>query len=906
MNNADNLGWDRLSALLDELLDMEGNGPRSERLERLRREDPQLADEVARLLSQRSCIHREQFLETGPNPLSPAGRSIGGYTLEHPLGEGGMGCVWRARRSDGRFEGRAAIKLLNWGLLGEEGVQSLHREATALARLAHRNINYLIDVGVDGDRPYLVLEYVEGQPIDRWCDEQKLGVAARIRLFMQVLEAVSHAHGRMILHRDLKPSNVLVTGDGAVKLLDFGIAKLLEGAGRTAPPGDRTQVRGPAMTPDYAAPEQVLRTELTTATDVYALGVMLYVLLTGKHPTAGEAATPFERLKALAERDPAPASEACLSTRPLVARSLRGDLDNILAKALKKSILERYATVDAFADDLKRYLEHQPVSARPDSPTYRLGKFVRRHRLTVAAASVATLALFGGTVGVAWQAIEADREREEARLQRDDARYQSRRAEAANEFLNTLLMSDGGPDRASLSTVDRLNLGVELLDKQYGADPAFAGRMLIQLGNQFRNATDTKRAVQLMSRAYELGRKVNDGELMALALCASSFAHEHAETGARHPEALVEAQRLIQALPRPSATVKADCLKAQAWEAHKAGDDATAITRLLAAKTELETSGEAHRASYSLILTLLAGVYIDVGRPGLALDLYERARTTHERYGRDRTKAHLVILQNRAVALYYLGEIRSALAQRLELDEQLRQLEPAGAVPVFYSISQARLMVRLGRADEALPFAHAAIDRARQGGNEFMLKHALATLADTQLQLGNLTAAASAVQEAEALVRQGPERGDSARYIDDVAARLDLARGDTASARTRIESALRAVGYPERGTVNITDDLLMTAADIALSEGRAGDAEEYARAALRATESMARGSDTSADVGESLLRLANALVAQGDYGAALPLLSRAERCLSNGLGRDHVLTQRARTIPGVMLAQRST
>jgi eukaryotic-like serine/threonine-protein kinase len=905
MEKTNNVSWERLSALLDELLDLEA-GPRTQRLAVLRSEDPRLADEVGRLLSDRAAIHEQQFLETSVNPLSPAGRSIGGYTLERPLGEGGMGSVWLARRSDGRFEGRAAIKLLNRGLLGEESVECLRREATALARLAHRNITYLIDVGVDADRPYLVLEYVEGEPIDRWCDAQDLDVAARIRLFLQVLEAVSHAHGRMILHRDLKPSNVLVTSEGVVKLLDFGIAKLLEGAGAIAPPSDHTRLHGGPLTPDYAAPEQVLRTELTTATDVYALGVMLYVLLTGRHPTADDAATPFERLRALAERDPVPASEAAWNRRPALARALRGDLDNILAKALKKSLTERYATVDAFAEDLRRHLTDQPVSARADSQTYRLRKFVRRHRLTVAAASVATFALLGGTAGTAWQAIEAGKEREEARLQRDDARYQSRRAEAANDFLNTLLMSDGGPERPALSSIDRLNLGVELLEKQYGADPAFAGRMLIQLGNQFRNATDTQRAVQLMSRAYELGRGNADRELMALALCASQFAQEHAETGERRSEALREAQHLISELPRPSPALKADCLQAEAWEAHKGGDHAMALSRLLAAKGELETGGETHRPSYALILTLLAGLYIDVAQPATALELYDAVRATHERYGRAGTKAHLMILQNRAVALYYLGEVRSALAQRLELNRQLRQLEPADAVPVYYSISQARLLVRLGQADAALPFAHAAIDRARHGGNHFMLKHALATLADTHLQLGNLTAAAAAVQEAEALVQRDPERGDSARYIDDVAARLDLARGQTTRARARIESALGAVGYPQRKAVNVTDDLLMTASDVALREGRVDDAEEYARAALRATEGMARGRETSADVGESLLRLADALVAKGDYAAAMPLLQRAGRCLSNGLGEEHVLTQRARTIPGVMVAQRSS
>ena len=212
--------------------------------------------------------------------MDKAGRSIGGYTLERPFGDG-------------------------------------------------------------GDRSYPALEYVEGEPIDRWCEAHRLGVAARIRLFLLVLEAVSQAHGRKILHRDLKPSNVHVTAEGVVTLL----------------PGAHRRMQGAALAPDYAAPEQVLRTEVTAATDVYALGVMLYVLLTGKHPTADDASTPFERLRALAEHDPAPASEAAQSTRPWVASALRGDLDNILAKALQKSLLERYTTVDAFAEDLKRYLE---------------------------------------------------------------------------------------------------------------------------------------------------------------------------------------------------------------------------------------------------------------------------------------------------------------------------------------------------------------------------------------------------------------------------------------------------------------------------------------------------------------------------------------------------------------------
>jgi serine/threonine protein kinase len=182
MNKTNGVSWDSLSALLDELLDLEA-GARTRRLALLRSENPRLADEAVRLLGERAAIHEHEFLEHGALPLSPVGRSVGGYTLERAIGEGGMGSVWLARRSDGRFEGQAAIKLLNRSVLGTEGEECLRREATALARLAHRNITYLIDVGIDGGRPYLVLEYVQGEPIDRWCDARRLDVAARIKLF---------------------------------------------------------------------------------------------------------------------------------------------------------------------------------------------------------------------------------------------------------------------------------------------------------------------------------------------------------------------------------------------------------------------------------------------------------------------------------------------------------------------------------------------------------------------------------------------------------------------------------------------------------------------------------------------------------------------------------------------------
>jgi serine/threonine-protein kinase len=215
--------WAAVSALLDELLDLD-EGPRAIRLAEIRSQNATLGDHIAGLLSHQASVRGERFLEDSViDPLGLtelAGRSFGGYTLDRPLGQGGMGSVWLARRSDGRYEGQAAVKLLNLGLLGQGGAERLRHEANALAKLSHPNITHLIDAGVAAGQPYLVLEYVEGEPIDVWCDAQGLGVEARVRLFLQVLGAVSHAHGRLILHRDLKPSNILVTKDGSAKLLD--------------------------------------------------------------------------------------------------------------------------------------------------------------------------------------------------------------------------------------------------------------------------------------------------------------------------------------------------------------------------------------------------------------------------------------------------------------------------------------------------------------------------------------------------------------------------------------------------------------------------------------------------------------------------------------------------------------
>ena len=427
MNVVDKTLWSRLSPLLDEFLDL-SEAERATRLAALRAQDAELAEALAGMLDKLPAIERDGFLDAPAMPRPPglAGQAIGAYTLDRELGHGGMGTVWLAHRTDGRYQGEVAIKFLRAGIFGHGDVGRFEREGSILARLSHPHIARLLDAGVtaDGAQPFLVLEYIDGEPIDAYCQRLALPTAARLALFLDVLSAVAHAHNRLILHRDLKPSNILVTAGGDVKLLDFGIAKLLDAAGGAGNPTELTALAGNAFTPQFAAPEQLQGGDVTTATDVYALGVLLYLLLGGAHPTVSPTEAPLDRMRAVIEVEPKRLSESVLkrggpnakwsAASKKLANELRGDVDTILARALKKAPSERYANAADLADDIRRYLAHEPIAARPDSRAYRIAKFVRRNRGGVAAGGVALVALAIG-VGVAlWQAREAGRQRVQA------------------------------------------------------------------------------------------------------------------------------------------------------------------------------------------------------------------------------------------------------------------------------------------------------------------------------------------------------------------------------------------------------------------------------------------------------------------------------------------------------------
>ena len=546
--------WSALSPYLDKALTLSGE-ERTHWLKVVRAENPDLARQLQELLSEHQAAQLEAFLETSPITLSEnpglAGQTLGAYRLVSPIGQGGMGTVWLAERSDGRFQRKAAVKFLSTALIGSGGEERFKREGAILGRLAHPNIAELLDAGVSSaGHPYLVIEYVEGEPIDTSCDKRKLDLRGRVRLFLDVLGAVAHAHANLIVHRDIKPSNVLVSKDGQVKLLDFGIAKLLEGEGRQGAATLLTHEAGSAFTPQFAAPEQLTGGAVTTATDVYELAVLLYVLLTGQHPVGAGIHSPADLVKAIVETEPPRASGMIGSDAGIVAarnrgtspdklqRQLRGDLDAILLKGLRKQPAERYITPDAFAEDLRRYLGGSPVIAQPESTWYRTKKFLIRRRWAVASVASVVLALAAGLGVALWQAHIAKRE--------------SRVAIAMEGFLEDIFRANSSyqddPVKARQTTARQLlDIGARKIDREMADVPEAKLRILNTLGTMYADLGLADESVNLQRKRVDLARRRygnNSVEVAAALTDLGSSLHTSTSVGEREG-VLLEAKRIL-------------------------------------------------------------------------------------------------------------------------------------------------------------------------------------------------------------------------------------------------------------------------------------------------------------------------------------------------------------------------
>jgi len=900
--------WQQVNHYLDQALDLPEQAIDSW-LQGIAAAQPDLAVTIAGLLAARKAADFSRFLDGHPaaawldaEPTSREGSSIGPYIVETELGRGGMGSVWRARRADGRYQGHVAIKYLRAAWLGRDGEARFRREGSLLARLDHSNIARLLDAGVtQTGEPYLVLEYVEGLPIDRYCDSHQLSIAARLQLFLEVLSAVEHAHRNLIVHRDIKPANIMVTDGGKVKLLDFGISRLVDEQDTSL-----TRSGMVIMTPEYAAPEQLLKTPITTATDVYLLGLLLHVLLTGRPAFTPTGKSAAELLHQVTEEDLPLPSVAVTSRKPAnddadiiaqarslsvesLRRTLQGDLDNILIKALRKEPIERYASAAAFAADLQRFLRVEPVLARPKGPGYRLGKFVRRNRAAVLASTLVALGAISAAALLSQQSSEA-------RRQRDQAQYQSRRAASVSEFLDLFLLSDGGPNRPALSAAQRIELGVQMLQKQYADEPGFAGRMMVQLAARL-TGDDTRRAMRVYAQAYQLGRRTGDAELMVKAQCNAAYTQSNANLQEGVLDRLQDAQRLLAQLADPSADLQVACLMGEAHFENVRGNAAAAIPLLRKAMALTAADGGERSTQYASIASSLGVMYAEQNDPRAALEMLQLSIDLDERYGRSGTWSYFINLKNFGTTLSIAGEIRAALARRELLMQRAREFEPAGEEGLTNATNQAGLLMRMAQPEAALSALSGTLATARASGNPAALIRVLNFLAGANIGIGRLPEASLLLDEAVTLA-EGPAGSNPIRSrVEKTRAELALARNDAASARQHIAPALTLSGYRSGGPpVRLLGSLLTLAAKIALRDEQPRDAEQFARDALALVEPAARGPDTSADVGDALLQLAKVRVASGAASDAPALLERAVRCLVNGLGEDHPLTREARNL----------
>jgi serine/threonine protein kinase len=504
--------WSALSKLLDEALDLEP-AARTAWLEQLTSTQPELAPSLRKLLAAHASSETADVMAHLP-PLSlrsdaarvgglTVGDEVGPYRLKRELGAGGMADVWLAERADGAFTREVALKLPMMSRLRRDLAQRFARERDILARLEYPHIARFYDAGITDDGlPYLAMEYVDGQTITEYSDQNRLTIEARLALFMQVLEAVRYAHANLIIHRDLKPSNILVTADGQVRLLDFGIAKLLADDD-TAQETQLTQLSGSSLTPDYASPEQIKGEPLTVATDIYSLGVVLYELLAGARPYRLKVKSQGQLEQAIVEAEPSPpsasitslAAEARQLTDRRMKRAVAGDLDAIVLKALEKAPSHRYLTVSEFALDLTAQSEGRPISARRASARYRAIKFLARNRVAVATASAITVILVGASA-ISWR-------------QASVAEAEAARAEEVKTFVLEIFNSAGASGGGNRQTtgVELLNRARERLATKTYTDDRIKSELMMAIGASLRGLGDVDAAIPILAEATEFSAK---------------------------------------------------------------------------------------------------------------------------------------------------------------------------------------------------------------------------------------------------------------------------------------------------------------------------------------------------------------------------------------------------------------
>ncbi|HKY31376.1 MAG TPA: protein kinase [Candidatus Polarisedimenticolia bacterium] len=900
--------WHAVSSHLERAMDL----PEQERLllvEALRQQDPALAAFLQGLLDEYRTLLGKGFLDQDAGPLpgeaAHAGQALGAYTLLSAIGQGGMGTVWRARRSDGRFDRDVAIKFPSIARMGEAGRERFRREGQFLARLSHPHIADLVDAGItDAGHPYLVLEHVQGSAIDRHCDERRLDIPSRITLFLDVLSAVAHAHANLIVHRDLKPSNVLVDSKAQVKLLDFGVAKLLEEGSVTGPQTALTREGGAAITLEFAAPEQLTGGHVQTTTDVYSLGVLLYLLLAGRHPAGAGPWPAADLVKAIVETDAPRMSEAAraggdaeaagaiahnrATTPARLAHMLKGDLDTIVAKAVKKDPRDRYAAVTALAEDLGRYLHRQPITARPDTVGYKAARFVQRNRLSVALATLAFATAIAGVTGVFVQARSA-------RAQRDFAIAQLARAEAFND-LNQFVLTDAAPSGKPFMVGDLLHRAERILSRREVKDATHVD-LMISVGRQYSGLEESVSALRVLEEAYSLSRQIDDPSLQARASCALASAVARGHDPARAESLVQEGLARLSGTPE-SALDRVFCLLRGAETDRVADESERAVARVLSAREALRRSilpSEIHELRLSMDL---AESYREMSQYKEAIEIFEQCDRQLARMGRDDTQTAGTLYNNWALSLDELG--RTLEAERIFSRAIGLSRDGSGDANVSPMLltNYARVLGELERLDEAAGHAERAHAMAVDAGDNVVVNQSLLVLGDVYRRRGEIERSAKALDLVEARFRRVlPDGHPAFASLTSRRSLLAQAAGDLARARELADQAI-AIAQATMGKFAAPAYLVprfrSRRADIVIALGLPGEAVADAQQAVAGLVEAAGPGTLSGKVGSASLTLARAYQALGDEPHAHEAFRTALAHLEGSFGPDHPQTREAR------------
>jgi serine/threonine-protein kinase len=814
----------------------------------------------------------DEDASSDPDQLSETaleGQRLGPYRFVRKLGSGGMGDVWLAERADDEYQQRVAIKLVRPGLFSAQLQGRLRMERQILASLQHPNIARLLDGGRAADgTPYLVLEYIDGEPIDIYCDRRRLSIKERIQLVQQVCSTVHYAHQNLVVHRDLKPNNILITPEGVPKLLDFGIAKLLD-TRHSSSTMAVTHFGYRVMTPSHASPEQIRGDLITTASDIYVLGLLLYDLVTGRKPYQFEGSSLSDMERIVCEHEPSPPSmavahlaresaelladvAACRSTTPLrLQRELRGELDDIVMMAMHKNAARRYGSAEQFASDLERYLHGKPVIATHDTWTYRTGKFVRRHLGAVAAASgaVLMLAIFATVTFLQSQRIA---------VERDLANLERTRAEQISSFLVQLFeLSDPSKSRGDQVTArELLDIGARRVSVGLADQPETRATLLGTIGNVYGSLGLYGDSQTLLEDALKSQIEANgpNHPQVALAMCALAEALLEQDQFDRAQQLLDQALQMQRERFGNRSTELAPTLLSLARLAQREGRLEDAHASYSNALDLYREHGQQDSLPFAAALNEFAGLHSYRGQYAEASRLYRSALDISRRIlGNDHPEVAMHV-HNLAVALHMQGSLSEAEPLYVESVDLLKKIYGEHHPHTLDAMSNfGRFLHRRGDLKRAEAIFTAAIEANRQarGARHVYVGHDLVNLASLHLDAGEYARAEASLREA-----------------------LDIYSGALPREHPFIASALANVGRAQ------------------LEQGHAEQAEQTLRQA--AAMALKFFPEDSSQVASARGSLGRALLAQNRAREAEPLLRESLPVLSKAYGEDANITRKTR------------